>query len=137
MVEVVVLSSKYYGDYSSNYGDCFIINTGTDIVVYDCVCEEHANKVIRYLNKYNIDKAIFVLSHNDNDHFLGLNKLLAENRISVIKTNLLYKYTQDILNTIGDGRRKPNKIIEDIQREYANIASLSGKPIEDIYWSIF
>ncbi|MFP3155826.1 hypothetical protein LQZ18_15635 [Lachnospiraceae bacterium ZAX-1] len=49
---VKVLSSKGYENCSKNFGDCIIIiDNESELVVYDCGCEEHAERVIEYMNQ--------------------------------------------------------------------------------------
>lgn len=134
MKEIIILSSKNYTDGDSkNYGDCILINTGSELIIYDCGSEEHANTVIDYMSKNNFEKAILILSHNDSDHFNGIPKLLDENKISKIYTTLLLKYKDDILDRIDDKRRTRDSIAKAIIDAYDNIAKLSGEPIVDIY----
>lgn len=134
MKEVRILSSKNYPNSDTiNYGDCIIINTGDELIIYDCGHEEHANRVINYMNLHDFDTAKFILSHNDADHFDGVNKLLAEGKLSEIRTTLLLKYKNDILERIDDGRKTRNSVSDAILDLYDNIAKLSGAPIIDIY----
>lgn len=77
MKEILILSSKSYENSSTtNYGDCILINTGTELVIYDCGHETHADFVINYMSQNGFDKAKLILSHNDSDHFDGIPKLL-------------------------------------------------------------
>ncbi len=40
MKEILILSSKNYPNSESiNYGDCILINTGFELVIYDCGSE--------------------------------------------------------------------------------------------------
>lgn len=134
MKEILILSSKNYENSETiNYGDCILINTGNELIIYDCGHEAHADVVMSYMKKHGYEKAKLVLSHNDKDHFEGIQKLLSENKLSVIKTTLLLKYVDDILDRIDDKRRKREPLKQQILDLYSNIASLSGEPIEDIY----
>lgn len=134
MKEILILSSKDYENADTvNYGDCILINTGSELIIYDCGHEQHAIETIKYMEKNGFQKAKFILSHNDSDHFNGIHKLLAEDKISVIKTTLLLKYKDDILNAIDDGRKSRDSVAKQILDLYNNIAQLSGQPIEDIY----
>lgn len=133
MKEILILSSKNYDNPTTNYGDCILINTGNELIIYDCGHETHANVVIDYMSKNGFDKAKLILSHNDSDHFDGIPRLLAENKISVIRTTLLLKYKDEILKKIDDKRKSRNSVAQQILDLYDNIAQLSGAPIEDIY----
>ena len=48
MKELKLLSSKNYKPQGPNYGDCILIDTGSQLIVYDCGCEEHAERVEQY-----------------------------------------------------------------------------------------
>lgn len=134
MKEILILSSKNYENASTtNYGDCILINTGNELVIYDCGHEAHANAVIDYMSKNRFDKAKLILSHNDSDHFDGILKLLNENKVSVIRTTLLLKYKDIILKKIDDKRKTRDSVSQQILDLYDNIAQLSGAPLEDIY----
>lgn len=134
MKEILILSSKgYKNSETTNYGDCILINTGSELIIYDCGHERHAEEVINYMKKNGYQKAKFILSHNDEDHFNGLPKLLEEDKISVILTTLLLKYKDEILDAIDDKRKTRDSVARDILNLYSNIAKLSGEPLEDIY----
>lgn len=133
MKEIIALSAKNYESKDSNYGDCYLINTGTELYIYDCGSPRHAEEVIKYMDKHNMSKAILILSHNDKDHFEGITTLLDADRITSIRTVLLLKYVDDILDKIDDGRRTRKAVKEEILDLYSNIASLSGYNLEDIY----
>lgn len=134
MKEILILSSKEYENAETvNYGDCILINTGSELIIYDCGHEQHAIETIKYMEKNNFSKAKLILSHNDSDHFDGIRKLLAEDKLSVIKTTLLLKYKDNILKAIDDGRKSRDSVAQQILDRYNNIAELSGEPLEDIY----
>lgn len=132
-MQVRVLGTASYDDDSKNYGDCILIDTDTDLIIYDCGSEEHAKEVIRYMNARTYDKATFILSHNDSDHFDGLPYLLEHDKISTIYTTLLLKYVDEILERIDDGRKTRESIKRQIKETYDNIDKLSGAPKKDIY----
>ena len=46
MQEIMVLGSKDYDVTGKNYGDCFIINTGTGLYLYDCGSVEHTHRAL-------------------------------------------------------------------------------------------
>lgn len=101
MKEILILSSKNYDNSeTTNYGDCILINTGSELIIYDCGHEKHADAVIDYMSQNGFDKAKLILSHNDSDHFDGILKLLEEDKISVIRTTLLLKYKDKILKKL-------------------------------------
>ena len=104
-MKVVFLSSKGYDDEAQNHGDSVLIDTGKKLIIFDCGCEEHARRVINYMNSHNYPKASFILSHNDSDHFDGLPFLLNEGKISVVYTTLLLKHVDELLKIINDKRR--------------------------------
>lgn len=138
MKEIVVLSSKNYEQADSrNYGDCILINCGSELIIYDCGSQKHAETAIKYMDKHGFSQAELILSHNDSDHFDGIPILLKEKRLSVIKTTLLLKYKDDILKLIDDKRRKRDSVAKQILEQYDNIAKLSGAPLQDIYINSF
>ena len=133
-MKIIFLSSKDYTDSKIiNYGDCIIIDTQKELYIYDCGSDEHANRVIDYMDKNGYDKAVFILSHNDADHFDGLELLIENKKVSKIYTTLLLKYKDEILDRIGDGRKTRDSVSKQILELYDNIAKLSGAPIYDIY----
>lgn len=48
------------------------LDNGLELVVFDCGCEEHADRVEEYMRNNGYDKTKVVLSHNDSDHFDGI-----------------------------------------------------------------
>ena len=126
-MELFMLSSRDYGDHSKNYGDCTVIIEDREVIIFDCGSEEHAYRVIKLLDKYNIDKAFVVLSHNDDDHFRGIETLIEHDRVDVVYTVLLLKYKDEILKRITDNRVTEKSAGKRIIEMYDNIASLKGK----------
>ena len=45
------MSSQNYSDVTANNGDCIFIDTGSELVIFDCGCEEHAERVIKYMKE--------------------------------------------------------------------------------------
>lgn len=134
MKEIVILSAKHYENPDSlNYGDCILINTGTELFIYDCGSKRHAEEVISYMNKNGFKKAKLILSHNDSDHFNGIPTLIENEKIDSIHTVLLLKYVDEILERIDDKRRTRESVKKAILETYDNIATLSGCNLEDIY----
>ena len=132
-MKTITLSAKDYDDSTQNYGDCTIIDNGRELLIYDCGCQEHAERVKHYMKDHDYRQAIFVLSHNDSDHFDGLPYLLHWGLISKIYTTLLLKYVDELYDRIGDKRKTRESIKAQILKLYNNIAQLSGEPIYDIY----
>lgn len=131
-MQIQFLSSKNYTlPKGAKTGDCILIDTGTELVIYDCGSEEHAKAVLDYMDQHGYQQAKFILSHNDADHFNGLPKLLEEDRISAIYTFLLLKYKKELLKRIGDGRKTARSIAEQILDNYDNIATLTGERLLD------
>ena len=115
MNEIITLSAKHYENAeTTNYGDCILINTGTELYIYDCGSSKHAEEVIQYMDKNGYEKATLILSHNDSDHFDGIPTLIANDRISSIRTTLLLKYVDEILERIDDKRRNRDTVKQEI-----------------------
>lgn len=135
---VKFLSSKGYPDYKhKNYGDCILIDNGSELVIYDCGSEAHAREAIKYMNEHahlKNKKANLVLSHNDADHFNGIPYLIEQGRLYAVYTILSLKYKKYILSILNDDRRTEDSITRALKEIYNNIASLSGKVrLRDIY----
>ena len=137
-MKVIFLSSEGYKDSGENKGDCILIDTNSELVIYDCGCEEHANRVIDYMDKHHYSKAKLVLSHNDADHFDGIPYLIEAGKISDVYTLLLLKYKDDLLEKINDKRITRDSLTRRISEIFANIYSLSGKVVlKDIFSDTF
>ncbi len=136
-MEVKFLSSKQYADPTANNGDCIIIDTGLELVIFDCGCKEHADRVIEYMDKRGYKKAKLVLSHNDADHFDGIPYLIEADRISEIYTILLLKYKDKLLKKINDKRITKDSLTRRITEIFDNIYSLQGKvKLRDVFVDI-
>ena len=94
---VIFMSDKGYADKTANNGDCILVDTGSSLVIYDCGCQEHAERVLDYMKKARYTQAEFILSHNDADHFDGLPYLIEAGVISRVYTLLLLKYKKELL----------------------------------------
>lgn len=114
-----------------DFGDCIIINDSGNVIVYDCGSDELADQVLEYVKENSIDKIDIVLSHNDNDHFNGIPKLVDAGIVNSITTLLLLKYKDEIFNKISDGRVTKDSMVEHIEEMYNNIYSLSGNNLLD------
>jgi glyoxylase-like metal-dependent hydrolase (beta-lactamase superfamily II) len=134
--KVKLLGTKGYdGDGVSNHGDCIIIynEQKKQMIVYDCGSEQHAEKSIEFMEDNGITQADVILSHNDRDHFNGIQKLIDEDKVDRIFTTLLLKYVDEILDILDDKRRTREATKEHILELYDNIAKLSGNNLKDIY----
>lgn len=133
-MKVIFLSSKEYADSNKNNGDCIIVDAGSELVIYDCGCEEHAKRAIEYMDDNEYSEAKLVLSHNDSDHFDGIPYLIEQGVVSEVYTLLLRKYQDELLDKINDKRRTRDSIAKSIEDIYSNIYSLSGKvDLKDIF----
>lgn len=133
-MKTIFLSAKDYEDPSKNNGDCFLVDTGNELVIYDCGCVEHAERVIDYMDAHGYAKAKLVLSHNDADHFDGIPYLVDQGVLAEVYTLLLLKYKDELLDLVNDKRRTRDSIGERIKEIYDNIYSLSGDVIlKDIF----
>lgn len=132
-MHIIFLSAINYADKSQNYGDCIIIDTGIELVIYDCGSVEHAERVMQYMLENNYEKVTFILSHNDSDHVKGLQYLIDNNKVERIFTTLLLKYKDRIKKILNDNRRTLNSIGNSVLEKYDNIAALSGQNLIDIY----
>lgn len=122
-----VFNSKNYENTEKNNGDCIVFSLDGNMYVYDCGCTEHAERVIEYANSNGFSKFDVILSHNDSDHFDGINYLVEEGKVDKVITTLLLKHKDDILDRIDDGRRTRDSVSEAILKLYDNIASLGGR----------
>lgn len=128
------LSAKNYSDPSKNNGDCILVDNGSELVIFDCGCEEHAKRAIQYMDEHGYTKAKLVLSHNDADHFDGIPYLIEQGKLSAVYTLLLLKYKDELLDKVNDRRRTRESIAARIAEIYDNIYSLSGKvALKDIF----
>lgn len=132
-MKVKFLSAKGYNDPSKNNGDCILIDNGQELVIFDCGCVEHAERVIEYMADNGYTTAKLVLSHNDADHFDGIPYLIEQGVLSEVYTLLLLKYKEELLDLVSDKRRNRDSIGKSITEIYSNIASLSGAGLKDIF----
>ena len=132
-MKLKVLSSKDYEEKEKNYGDCSIIYDNINALIYDCGSEKHAMRVKEFLDEKKIKNVYVILSHNDGDHFQGIQWLRQNVEIKGIYTILLLKHVDAIYEKINDKRRTKNAIKQQILELYDNIAKLSGENLKDIY----
>ena len=100
-MKIIVLSSQQCENKDANNGDCFIIDNGQELVLYDCGCEEYAQYVMKYMDENGYEKVKVVLSHNDDDHFKGIPILVENGKVSEITTVLLLKYVERTIWRFG------------------------------------
>lgn len=137
-MNVTFLSAISYRDPSKNNGDCILVDTGSELIVYDCGCEEHAQKVLDYMHRHNYLQAKVVLSHNDSDHFDGIPYLVERGAVSAVYTLLLFRYKNELLDRIGDRRITRDSLTRRIEEIYDNIFSLGGTvELRDIFSDTF
>lgn len=133
-MKVTFFSANTYDDPSKNNGDCILVDNGSELVIFDCGCEEHAERVVEYMEANSYEKAKLVLSHNDADHFDGIPHLIEQGLLSEVYTLLLLKYKDELLDRINDKRRTRDSIAKSIEEIYSNIYSLSGEvTLKDIF----
>lgn len=133
-MKVKFLSARDYDDPSKNNGDCILVDNGLELVIFDCGCVEHAERVIEYMDDLGYTTAKLVLSHNDADHFDGIPYLIEQGVLSEVYTLLLLKYKDELLDLVNDKRRTRDSIAERITEIYDNIYSLSGDvTLKDIF----
>ena len=120
-MKIIVLSSQQCENKDANNGDCFIIDNGQELVLYDCGCEEYAQYVMKYMDEDGYEKVKVVLSHNDDDHFKGIPILVENGKVSEITTVLLLKYVDELIDIIDDGRKNRESIKRQITEIYDNI----------------
>lgn len=125
-MNVTFLSSIAYPNAMTiNYGDCILIDSGAELVVYDCGSDEHAATVLNYMKSAGYTSIKLVLSHNDNDHFAGIQKLIDAGVVSQVYTLLLFKHTDELLRIMDDRRISKESLINRISNAFDNIFTLS------------
>ncbi|MDO4282254.1 MAG: MBL fold metallo-hydrolase [Clostridia bacterium] len=132
-MKIKVLSSQQCENKDANNGDCFILDNGQELVLYDCGCEEYAQYVMEYMKENKYQKVKVVLSHNDDDHFKGIPTLVENDKVSEITTVLLLKYVDELIDIIDDGRKNRESIKRQITEFYDNIYQLSGNNLQDAF----
>ena len=132
-MKIKVLSSQQCEDKNVNNGDCFILDNGSELVLYDCGCEDYANYIIDYMKENGYEKLKIMLSHNDDDHFKGIPVLIEDGKVSEVTTVLLLRYVDDLLERIDDGRKNRDSIKRQITDMYDNIEQLSGNNLKDAF----
>lgn len=130
---VTFLGASNYADPNKNNGDCILVDNGSELVIYDCGCEEHARRAIQYMDKHAYTKAKLVLSHNDADHFDGIPYLIEQGKLSEVYALLLLKHKDELSKRINN-HLKIETIVRRIKEIYNNISSLSEQVVlKDIF----
>ncbi len=119
-----ILSSKNYPDPSADYGDCTLIDTGSELVIYDCGSLEHAQRAEDYMQQHSYTTAIGVLSHNDRDHFNGFPYLAEQGLVTTVYTPLYWDHLTELLKLLDDDRRKRSSLETTLRETYANVSEL-------------
>lgn len=132
-MKIKVLSSQQCEDKNGNNGDCFIVDNGQELIIYDCGCGDYANYVMEYMKENGYEKVKIVLSHNDDDHFKGIPVLIEKGKVSEVTTVLLLKYVDELLDKIDDKRKNRESIKRQIMDIYDNIKELSGNNLQDAF----
>ena len=50
-MKIIVLSSQQCENKDANNGDCFIIDNGQELVLYDCGCEEYSRTRLIHIKR--------------------------------------------------------------------------------------
>lgn len=104
-------------------------------MIYDCGSEQHADRVIDFMESKGFTETDIILSHNDNDHFEGIPHLIDSEKVGRIFTTLLLKteHLDEILDKLDDGKRSRDATKERILRLYDNIAAMTENDLKDVY----
>lgn len=121
--------SNYGNDKTTKYGDCILGYDDSQLLVYDCGHEKHAESVISFLEEHvGIKDVSIVISHNDSDHTDGIlllmEKLDDEDYSVTVYTSLYLKSINEIQKMLDDGRRTKNKTCEHILELFNHIAEI-------------
>ena len=127
--------SNYDNDMDTRFGDCILLYNSTELTVYDCGHERHAEEIKLFLEKNRLINCVnIVISHNDSDHTNGVANLmeyLYKKGYSVtLYTSLYLKNTKEIMDILDDGRRTPKATREHILEIFNNICELVQKAEE-------
>lgn len=127
--------SHYDGDMDTRFGDCIIISNSTQLIVYDCGHEKHAEAVGDFLrNNTFITEIYIIVSHNDSDHTNGVIPLMeylsSEEYKVTLYTSLYLKHASKVEKLLDDGRRNKKSICNHILEIFNNIAEIVEKAQE-------
>lgn len=127
--------SHYNGDTDTRFGDCIMISNSTQLIVYDCGHEKHAEAVGDFLRNNTFVKEVhIVVSHNDSDHIDGIIPLMdylaSEGYETTLYTALYLKHASEVERLLDDGRRNKKSICDHILKIFSNIAEIVEKAQE-------
>lgn len=127
--------SHYNNDRTTKYGDCILGYKGTQLLVYDCGHQKHAEYVERFLQEHlEIKDVSIVISHNDSDHTDGIMPLMeylnGEEYSVTLYTSLYLKHVNEIQKMLDDGRRTKNATCEHILVLFDHIKEIVEKAQE-------
>lgn len=127
--------SHYNGDTDTRFGDCIMISNSTQLIVYDCGHDKHAEAVGDFLrNNTSINEVHIVVSHNDSDHTDGIIPLMdylaSEGYKTTLYTSLYLKHASEVERLLDDGRRNKKSICDHILEIFSNIAEIVEKAQE-------
>lgn len=127
--------SHYNGDTDTRFGDCIMISNSTQLIVYDCGHDNHAETVGNFLrNNTTVKEVHIVVSHNDSDHTDGIIPLMdylaSEGYETTLYTSLYLKHASEVERLLDDGRRNKKSICDHILEIFSNIAEIVEKAQE-------
>ncbi len=127
--------SHYNGDTDTRFGDCIMISNSTQLIVYDCGHEKHAEAVGDFLrNNTSVKEVHIVVSHNDSDHTDGIIPLMdylaSEGYETTVYTSLYLKHASKVEKLLDDGRRNKKSICDHILEIFSNVAEIVEKAQE-------
>lgn len=127
--------SHYNGDTDTRFGDCIMISNSTQLIVYDCGHDKHAEAVGDFLRNNTSAKEVYIIvSHNDSDHTDGIIPLIdylaSEGYETTIYTSLYLKHASEVERLLDDGRRNKKSICDHILEIFGNIAEIVEKAQE-------
>jgi len=127
--------SHYNGDTDTRFGDCIMISNSTQLIVYDCGHDKHAEAVGEFLrNNTSVKEVHIVVSHNDSDHTDGIIPLMdylaSEEYETTLYTSLYLKHASEVEKLLDDGRRNKKSICDHILEIFNNIAEIVEKAQE-------
>lgn len=127
--------SHYNGDMDTRFGDCIMTSNSTQLIVYDCGHDKHAEAVGDFLrNNTSVKEVHIVVSHNDSDHTDGIIPLMdylaSEGYETTLYTSLYLKHASEVERLLDDGRRNKKSICDQILKIFNNIAEIVEKAQE-------